>query len=146
MPAVVFPVLPDGLRVDVVIGLDRPATLAQLTAGQPVTAPVTACGEVDTGSNVTAVSTAILQRLGIPTHYQTTTQTAAGTLSVKVAKVSVGIRNLLDPLSPELVEPSLSVMALATRLPNVDVLIGLDFLLGCKFLLDGPGQWFSLES
>ena len=27
----------------------------------------------------------------------------------------------------------------------VDVLIGLDFLLGCKFLLDGPARQFSLE-
>ena len=138
--------LPDGLLVDVIIGLDRPATLAQLTAGQPITAPVAARGGIDTGSNVTAVSSAILQRLGIPTQYQTTTQTAAGHLSVNVAKVSVGVRNLQDPFSPELVEPSLSVMELTTLLHTVEVLVGLDFLLGCKLLLDGPGLWFSLES
>ncbi len=36
-------------------------------------------------------------------------------------------------------------MELTTPLPVVEVLIGLDILLGCKFLLDGPARQFSLE-
>jgi hypothetical protein len=36
-------------------------------------------------------------------------------------------------------------MDLTTPLPTVEVLIGLDFLLGCKFPLDGPALQFSLE-
>jgi hypothetical protein len=95
---------------------------------------------------MTAVSAAILQRLGVPSQYQATTQTASGSLVVNVFEVSVGVRDFADPAGPELVEPSLSVMALATPLPTAEVLIGLDFLLGCKFLLDGPARWFSLES
>jgi hypothetical protein len=146
MPKVVFPVLADGLLVDVLIGLDGATLVAQLASGQPVTAPVRARGEIDTGSNVTVVSAGILQRLGVPIQYQTTTQTAAGSLSVNVAKVNVGIRDFRDPTSPELVEPTLSVMELTTPLAQVEVLVGLDFLLGCKFLLDGPARQFSLES
>ena len=146
MPGLVFPVLPDGLLVDVVIGLDRAATLAQFAAGQPLTVPIHARGEIDTGSNVSAVSGAILQGLGIPIQYQTTTQTASGILSVNVAIASVGVRDFRDPMSPELVEPTLAVMELTTPLAKVEVLIGLNFLLGCRFLLDGPARQFSLES
>jgi hypothetical protein len=133
------------LLVDVVVGLDRAGTLAELSAGQPLTAPICACGEIDTATNMTAVSAAILQRLGIPLHYQTTTQTAAGRVPANVFQVSVGVRDFRDPTIPELVEPTLLVMELTTSLPMVEVLIGLDFLLGCRFLLDGPARRFSLE-
>ena len=145
MAKLVFPVDPDGLLVDVLIGVDGDTTAAQLAAGQPITAPVRACGAIDTGSNVTAVSSVILQRLGIPIQYQTTTQTASGSLSVRVAKASVGIRDFRDPASPELVEPTLSVMELITPLPKVEGLIGLDFLLSCTFVLEGLARRFSLE-
>jgi hypothetical protein len=138
-------VFSDGLLVDVVVGLDRATTLAQLAAGQPITAPICVRGEIDTATNITAVSTAILQRLGVPLQYQTTTQTAAGPVAANVFDVSVGIRDFRDPTSPELVQPTLPVMELKAALPVVDVLIGLDILLGCKFLLDGPGGQFSLE-
>ena len=37
-------------------------------------------------------------------------------------------------------------MELLTPLAKVEVLVGLDFLLGCKFLLDGPARHFSLEA
>jgi hypothetical protein len=37
-------------------------------------------------------------------------------------------------------------MELTTPLPHVEVHIGLDFLLGCKFVLDAPARCFSLES
>ena len=94
---------------------------------------------------MTAVSAAILRRLGVPVQYRTTTQTAAGRLAANVFKVSVGIRNLADPGGDELVEAALSVMELTAVLPQVEVLIGLDVLRGCKLLLDGPANQFSLE-
>ena len=28
---------------------------------------------------------------------------------------------------------------------DVDVLVGLDVLLGCRLTLDGPARWFTLE-
>ena len=66
-------------------------------------------------------------------------------LAVNVFDVSVGIRNFADPMGPELMEPTLSVMELTNSLGTVEVLIGLDFLLACRFLLDGPARQFSLE-
>ena len=62
MPKLVFPVLPAGLGVDVLIGLDAATTMAQFAGGRPITAPIRARGEVDTGSNIPAVSAAILLR------------------------------------------------------------------------------------
>jgi hypothetical protein len=38
----------------------------------------------------------------------------------------------------------LLVMELTRPLPNVEVLIGLDILLGCLFLIEGPARRFSL--
>jgi hypothetical protein len=102
-------------------------------------------GELDTGSNVTAVSAAILQRLGVPAQYQATTHTPAGPLAVNVFEVNVGVRNLADPTGAELVEAKLPVMELTTALPQIEVLIGFDVLLGCRFMLDGPGRQFSLD-
>jgi len=145
MPKLIFPVLAQGLLVDVLIGLDRATTAGQLAAGQPITAPIRARGEIDTGSNVTAVSAALLHRLGVPIQFQSSTQTASGRLAVNVFEVSVGVRDFGDPAGQELVEPTLPVMELTTPLPTIEVLIGLDFLLGCKFLLDGPARQFTLE-
>ena len=145
MPRLDFPVLADGLLVDVLIGLDGETTAALFAAGQPIAGPIHARGELDTGSNVTAVSAAILQRLGVPLQYQTTTQTAGGLVAANVFEVSVGIRDFADPTGPELLESTLLVMELTASLGPVEVLIGLNFLLACRFLLDGPARRFSLE-
>lgn len=145
MPKLAFPVLPDGLLVDTVIGVDGDTTAAQIAAGQRVTRPILARGEIDTGTNMTAVSRAILRQLGIPAQYRTTTQTASGQVAADVYEVSVGIRSFANPAGTELVEAKLPVMALTTALPQIEVLIGLDLLLGCKFLLDGPARQFTLE-
>src|ERR1700757_152145 len=110
MPKLAFPVLPAGLLVDVVIGLDKDTIAAQIAAGQPVTAPLLVRGEIDTGTNVTAVSASILRGLGVPVKYATPTHTAAGQVTANVFKVSVGIRNVADPAGDELVEAALSVM------------------------------------
>src|SRR5207249_2622693 len=138
MPRLVYPVLPDGLLVDVVVGLRRLTTANLLAAGQPITRPVCARGVIDTGSDRTVVSAAILQRLGVAASHQGSTQTITGSLSVQLFKVSVGVTDFGDPTAPELVEPDLLVMELVTALPvKIEVLIGLDILLGCKFLLEG---------
>jgi hypothetical protein len=45
---------------------------------------------------------------------------------------------------PWLVQPDLLVMELPSVLP-VDVLIGMDVLLTCKLVVDGPARQFTLE-
>jgi hypothetical protein len=37
------------------------------------------------------------------------------------------------------------VTELATLLPDTDILIGLDVVLTCKLVVDGPGRSFTLE-
>ena len=146
MPQLVYPIDPDGLLVDVVVGLRGLTTARQLAAGQPITAPLRARGAIDTGTDVTAVSAALLQRLGVASSNKKTTQTVSGQLTVQMFVVSVGVTNFGDPAAPGLVEPDLTVMELVTVLPRaIEVLIGLDILRSCKFLLDGPAGWFSLD-
>ena len=146
MPRLVFPVDPNGLLVDVVVGLRGLTTAHRLATGQPITAPLQARGAIDTGTDVTAVSAALRQRLGIPASYRKTTQTAGGALGVQLFVVSVGITHFRDPAAPELVESDLTVMEPVTVLPHsIEVLIGLDILRGCEFLLNGPAGWFSLD-
>ena len=137
--------LSEGLLVDVLIGLDGATTTALVAAGQPLAAPIRARGEIDTGCNVTAVSAALLRRLGVPVQFRSTSQTASGSVVVDVFKVSVGVRDLGDPTGLELVQSTLSVMELTTPLGTVEVLVGINFLLGCKFLFDGLALKFCLE-
>jgi hypothetical protein len=146
MPQLVYPIDPNGLFVDVVVGLRGLTTKKLLAAGKPITAPLRARGAIDTGTDVTAVSAAILQRLGIVASYRQTTQTVSGQLNVQLFVVSLGITKFGDPTAAEHVESDITVMELVTVLPNaIEVLIGLDVLSSCKFLLNGPAQYFSLE-
>ena len=44
-----------------------------------------------------------------------------------------------------LTRSDLRVMELANPIPGVEVLIGLDILLDCRLLLDGPARQFTLD-
>jgi hypothetical protein len=146
MPRLVYPIDPDGLLVDVVVGLRGLTTLSRLAAGLPVSVPVRARELIDTGTDVTAVSAGLLQGLAVAPSATKTTQTVGGRLSVQLFVISLGITDFGDPAASELVEPDLTIMELTTSLPrSIAVLVGLDVLRGCKFLLDGPANQFSLE-
>jgi hypothetical protein len=138
-------VISDGLHVDVLIGVDGTTVSNCLATGQPIPAPILTRGAIDTGSDMTGVSSALLHRLGVPVQYQTSTHTAAGSLSVRIFEVSLGISHYGNLPAPRLVESNLLVLELTTPLPKIEVLIGLDVLLGCRFALDGPGLQFTLE-
>jgi hypothetical protein len=143
MPQLTFPVSPVGLTVPVWIGLSGTVTKVLYGAGRPISPPVQARGLLDTGSDVTAVASWLLQ--GLPVTTVTTTHTAAGLVKVNLYEVSLGITDPVQPASPWLTEPDLLAMELAAVLPDVDVLIGLDVLLRYKLLLDGPARQFVLE-
>jgi hypothetical protein len=101
---------------------------------------------IDTGTDVTVVSCALLHRLGVSPSYQRITQTVNGPLNVQMFVVSLGVTDFTNPGAPELVESDLPVMELLTVLPQaIEVLIGLDILRSCRFLLDGPAGRFSLD-
>lgn len=145
MPQLTFPVTGVGLSAPVWIGLDGKTTTALAAGGQPVAAPVQARGLVDTGSDVSVVASWVLQALGIPPATVTKTTTASGQVQVRLYEVSLSITDPGQAGSPWLTLPDLVVMELPTSLPDVDVLIGLDVLLTCRFLLDGPGRQLTFD-
>jgi hypothetical protein len=143
MSQLTFPVSPVGLAVPVWIGLSGTVIAVRYGTGRPISPPVQARGLLDTGSDVTAVASWLLQ--GLPVATVTTTHTVAGLVKVNLYEVSLGITDPGQPGSPWLTEADLLVMELAAVLPNVDVLIGLDVLLRYKLLLEGPARQFTLE-
>jgi hypothetical protein len=144
MSQLIFPILRDGLAVDVRVNRDSATLRSVHAAGQPIPTSIQATGLIDTGSDVSAVSASILQQLAIPPQAHQSTQGIGGMLPVRLFNVTLFILDLTQPHLPWLVQPDLVVMELPSGLP-VEVLIGLDVLLTCKLLLDGPALQFTLE-
>jgi hypothetical protein len=63
---------------------------------------------------------------------------------VKLFRISLSVFDLTRPSLPWFVVPDLEVMELPPHIP-LDVLIGMDVLLECRLLLDGPGRQFTLD-
>jgi hypothetical protein len=145
MARLTFPVTRDGLSVPVLIGLDGYTTTARMRAGQPALAPVLSRGLLDTGSNPTAVARWVLQSLGVPRYATGTSQTASGTVPVALYRVSLEILDPGQPGGAVLTLPSLVVTELTSSLSDADVLVGLDVLLTCGLLLEGPARKFTLD-
>jgi hypothetical protein len=121
-------------------------TAGLLAAGKPPVPPVQAGGLLDTATDHTVVAAGVLQQLGMSPVSTTSTHTAGGTVTVRLFRVSLGITDPTQPAgAPWLTEPDLLVTELSAILPDADVLVGLDVLLDCKLVLDGPGRWFTLD-
>jgi hypothetical protein len=144
MPALTFPLSPDGMRVDVLVTYDTVTLQSLLAAGQPIPPSIPGKGLLDTGTDVSTVAASIIQQLGLPVHSYDTTQGIAGPVSVRLFVVTLFILDASQRHLPWLDQPDLLVIEQVSALP-VEALIGMDVLLGCKLFLDGPGGWFSLE-
>jgi len=94
--------------------------------------------------NVTVVSNTILSKLGVPPYAQAQTQSIGGSLHVQLYRVSISILDESDPHSPRYIQPDLVIMEMPSLL-NVDVLLGMDVIMGCRMLVDGPAQQLILE-
>lgn len=145
MAKLTFPIVSAGLVIPVLIGLDGQKTTSLRTAGQPILPPKLVRGLLDTGTSVTSVAAWVLQRLGLAIAASGKAQTASGSVPVNLFKVSLNITDPGMSGSPWLTRPDLLVSELTTVLPDTDVLIGLDILMECKLLLDGPARRFTLE-
>lgn len=146
MATLTFPVQPDGLICNALIGLDGKATTALVAAGQAVPAPILCRALIDTGSDFSCVAPAVLRqlRLTVPVA-KSKTGTTTGIASVNLFDVSVNVLDLRNPLGPKLILPVVMVMEIPAPPPNLDVLIGLDVLLTARLVLDGPRREFTLE-
>jgi hypothetical protein len=141
--ALTFPITSDGLIVDVLVNHEAPVLFQLWQQGiQPQ--PVSGRAIIDTGSDISAVSLPILQRLGVPPVLQTMTQGIGGALSVRLYKASLHVFDSQNVNLPWLPHPTLLVMELAPGVP-FDVLIGMDIIRTCKMVVDGPGGIFTLE-
>jgi hypothetical protein len=65
MAQLTFPIVADELQVDVRVNLHAPALAALQVAQRSAPMSVLARAILDTGSNVTAVSTAVIQQLSL---------------------------------------------------------------------------------
>ena len=138
--------MPTGeLKLTVVIGLSGQESAKLLATGLSIPTPVWANGFIDTGTNITCVARRVLQGLGLSPSGSTKTQTARGQVSVNLFEVSLGIPPAGNLPGPMLTRSDLVVMELAAPIPDVEVLIGLDILLDCRLLLDGPARQFTLD-
>jgi hypothetical protein len=145
MPQLTFPLSAGELKLAVVIGHPSKALKALLAAGQSVPSPLWTTGIVDTGTNITCVTPAVLQKLSLASVAMGSSQTVSGPASVNLFEVSLSIPPAGNVAGPMLTYSDLAVMEMPSPIPGVDVLIGLDILLRCKLLLDGPAGLFTLE-
>jgi hypothetical protein len=144
MAQLTFPIVSRELKLRVLIGHNRPA-LARLIAAGQLPAPVWTKGVLDTGTNITCVTPAVLQSLGLRSTTRTRTHTVGGRAGVRLFRVSVSIPPRGNVAGPMLNEPNLKVMEMPAPIPGVEVLIGMDLLLNCRLIVDGPARQFSLE-
>jgi hypothetical protein len=144
MPVLTFPLRSHELVLPVLLGPNQPVTAAYVTSGQPVPT-AWALGALDTGTNITCVARAVLRRLGVAATRRARTQTAGGKVAARLFRVSLTIPATGNQPVADLTLPDLEVMELPQPLSGVEVLIGMDILLDCKLVLDGPARQFTLE-
>jgi Aspartyl protease len=144
MQQLTFRIVPDGLLVDVLVNHEAAVLLALQASGQSGS-PIETKGLIDTASNVSGVSPTIIRQLGLPPVGPPTTTTGiGGVVTVQLYRVSLHLRDARAPYLPMHTLPSLLVMELPPGLA-CEVLIGMDVLIGCKLLVDGPAQQFTVQ-
>jgi hypothetical protein len=139
-----FPINPDGLSLDVLVGIDQQASHALLAQGVALPRPERVRALLDSGTDLTAVSAQVLSRLPVTAGQPVRTHTAGGIVSNLTFYISLSIPPLAGAAGSLLVVSRLLVTELVVPLPNLDVLIGLDVIRRYVWAIDGPGGTFSV--
>jgi len=129
--------------VPAIVGLGHADGTALMQTGQRLPPPLHVRALIDTGCSTTAVAPLIFGQLGLAPLIAGSSQTASGSVTVNLYSVSLSVFDASRGAMLTLRE--LMASELTTAIPNIDVLIGMDVLLGCKLLLDGPARQFTLE-
>jgi hypothetical protein len=145
MPHLTFQITPDVCTLDVLIHVGAKDMHALLATGQPIPPPLSARAIFDSGSDRTAVALRLLQQLNLRSTGTAQTQTAAGSLYVRLFEVSLSIPNPSGALTPMLVRPVWTVTEFLHAPPGIDVLLGLDLARECLTVIDGPGEFFTIS-
>jgi hypothetical protein len=144
MAQLTFPVVADELLVDVRINLAAPDLAVLQAANQPAPASFVARAILDTGSNATGVAASIIRHFQLLPVKHSTTRGIGGAPAVDLFRVSLSVCDAAQLHLPWFTHPDLLVMELPPGFP-VDVLIGMDVLLNCRMLLDGPGRIVTID-
>src|SRR5262249_29486287 len=91
MPHITFTIEPDGVIVRVMVGVTGKDTAALVAAGQPVPRPVLLRAAIDTGTDVTMVSSAVLNQFGLTVVSQLSSTTVGGTILANLFEVSLTV-------------------------------------------------------
>jgi hypothetical protein len=144
MPQLTFPIQPDGLLVQVLIGHSANDLIALQAAGRPLPRPTLCRGLLDTGTDMTAVVPRVITSLGVPPLTRATTTTPQGQVRVDVYEISMSVVDLTTPGATSLVRSIWRVTCLPTDLADLDVLVGMDLIRQIDLFVSGPGGTFSL--
>lgn len=144
MPKLTFPIVPDGLVIDVMLNIEASLLIPLRASGQAWN-PIETKGLVDTASNISGISPTLVRQFHLaPSGPPTTTTGIGGQVTVQLYRISLHLRDATDLTLPMFTLPSLLVMELPPG-PACDMLIGMDVLVGCKLIVDGPGGVFAIE-
>ena len=138
-----FQIPNEQLIADVIVNLDA-ASLFQARANGTICPTIAGKGLIDTGSNATGISVAIVQRLGLTPVRSSSTLGVGGSHPVRLFHVSLHVFDSANPNLVWLSHPSLIVMELQPSFPYA-VLIGMDVLFGCVLTLNGLARLFTLD-
>jgi hypothetical protein len=144
MAVLTFPINPDGLSLDVLVGLDHQASHGLLAQGVAMPRPQRVRALVDSGTDLTAVSAQVLSRLPFTAGLPVRTHTAGGIITSASFFISLSIPPPAGMAGSLLVVARLLVTELTAPLPDLDVLIGLDVIRQYLWVVDGPGGTFSV--
>jgi len=144
MAQLALPIVIGELLIDVRLNLHAPALVALQPAQRPIPQSAAARAILDTDSNATCVSAALVQQLALISTLSSTTQGISGPVAVQLYRASLVILDPARPHVPWFVVPDLEVMELPPGAP-VDVLIGMNVLLDFRLLVDGPARQFTLD-
>ncbi|HZT41975.1 MAG TPA: retroviral-like aspartic protease family protein [Chthonomonadaceae bacterium] len=126
--------IPDGPLIEVAIGPPMPASQTPIPATPQILDEI---GLVDTGTEITAVSPSVIQRLQIPSLRTAQGDAVGGVAAITLYVVSIRLPNLFIP--------ALVVSVPQTDFPYFDCLIGRDILNRGILIYDGQNKAFTLD-
>lgn len=144
MPVLTFASSPDGLAVEVLIGLSRANAQARRTAGQAVPQPVPLRALIDTGADMTSIADAAVAPLELLPVGPLMVNTANGQVIVNRYAVSLTILAPGGNAARNLVRQNQPVLGMANAPINFDAIIGMDLLSKCLLVVDGLADQFTL--
>ncbi len=149
MRTLTVPILPEGVLVDVLIGLDAGKVQQLRQAGQPVPGPISATAIIDCGAQVTCLETRLLAQmvagcLAPVRHGFVNVPAAGGVLPTSEYAVSLTIVPSSSKLREQLVFRRLPIMEIALEKLGYQMLIGRDVLDQCLHVYNGPERSFTL--